>query len=77
MGTLYLVRHGQASLGAADYDQLSALGTRQCERLGAWFAAHGVAFDAVYVGTLRRHAQSLQAIAAAHGALPEARPRPG
>ena len=77
MGTLYLVRHGQASLGAADYDQLSALGTRQCERLGAWFAAHGVAFDAVYVGTLRRHAQSLQAIAAAHGALPEAQPRPG
>ncbi|HET9820307.1 MAG TPA: histidine phosphatase family protein [Burkholderiaceae bacterium] len=77
MGTLYLVRHGQASLGAADYDQLSALGARQCERLGAWFAAHGVAFDAVYVGTLRRHAQSLHAIGAAHGALPEAVLRPG
>lgn len=77
MGTLYLVRHGQASLGAADYDHLSALGARQCERLGAWFAAHGIAFDAVYVGTLRRHAQSLQAIGEAHGALPEAVPRPG
>ena len=29
MGTLYLVRHGQASFGAANYDQLSALGQRQ------------------------------------------------
>ncbi|MCX7235162.1 MAG: histidine phosphatase family protein, partial [Burkholderiales bacterium] len=26
MGTLYLVRHGQASFGAQDYDQLSELG---------------------------------------------------
>ncbi|NDC60964.1 MAG: histidine phosphatase family protein, partial [Betaproteobacteria bacterium] len=25
MGTLYLVRHGQASFGADDYDQLSPL----------------------------------------------------
>ena len=26
MGTLYLVRHGQASFGADDYDRLSDLG---------------------------------------------------
>jgi broad specificity phosphatase PhoE len=64
MGTLYLVRHGQASLGAADYDQLSELGARQCERLGQWFAGHGVRFDAVWRGTLKRHAQSLAAIEA-------------
>jgi broad specificity phosphatase PhoE len=62
MGTLYLVRHGQASFGAADYDQLSDLGRRQCERLGAWFRAHGRRFDAVLSGTLKRHAQSLAAI---------------
>jgi broad specificity phosphatase PhoE len=67
MGTLYLVRHGQASFGAADYDQLSDLGQRQCERLGAWFAQRGVAFDAVLTGTLRRHAQSLAAIEAGLG----------
>jgi broad specificity phosphatase PhoE len=67
MGTLYLVRHGQASFGAADYDQLSELGTRQCERLGQWFAARGIAFDAVLTGTLRRHAQSLAAIEAGLG----------
>ena len=68
MGTLYLVRHGQASLGAADYDQLSDLGRRQCERLGSWFRSHGVRFDAVLTGTLKRHAQSLAAIETGLGA---------
>ncbi len=79
MGTLYLVRHGQASFGAADYDQLSALGTRQCEALGQWFAARGIVFDAALRGTLRRHEQSLAAIASGFGAagLPEALARPG
>ena len=38
MGTIYLVRHGQASLGADNYDQLSALGYRQSHRLGEYFA---------------------------------------
>jgi broad specificity phosphatase PhoE len=68
MGTLYLVRHGQASFGAADYDQLSDLGRRQCERLGAWFRSHGRRFDAVLCGTLKRHAQSLAAIETGLGA---------
>jgi broad specificity phosphatase PhoE len=78
MGTLYLVRHGQASFGAADYDQLSALGTRQCEALGRWFAARGIAFEGVLRGTLRRHEQSLQAILTGHGGtLPEALAWPG
>lgn len=77
MGTLYLVRHGQASLGAADYDQLSAIGQRQCERLGEWFGAHGIAFDTVFTGTLKRHRQSLCAIEATLGAQPQAAARPG
>ncbi len=34
MGTLYLVRHGQASFGSDDYDRLSPLGQRQSQRLG-------------------------------------------
>jgi broad specificity phosphatase PhoE len=67
MGTLYLVRHGQASFGAADYDKLSDLGQRQCERLGDWFRGHGRRFDAVLTGTLKRHAQSLAAIEAGLG----------
>ena len=77
MGTLYLVRHGQASFGAADYDQLSELGQRQCHALGQWFAERGVQFQAVLRGTLRRHAQSLDALAAGHGALPTASEWPG
>jgi broad specificity phosphatase PhoE len=74
---LYLVRHGQASFGAADYDRLSALGARQCQALGHWFASHGIAFEAVLRGTLRRHAQSLAAIAEGHGNVPAALEWPG
>ena len=63
MGTLNLVRHGQASFGAADYDNLSDLGQRQSQRLGEHFRATGKRFDAVLTGTLRRHAQTRQGIA--------------
>jgi len=63
MGTVHLVRHGQASFGADDYDQLSALGVRQCVRLGEYFRQRGRRFDAVLTGTLKRHAQSLAGIA--------------
>ena len=62
MGTLYLVRHGQASFGADDYDNLSALGHRQSVRLGEYWRAKGLTFDAVLVGTLKRHAQTLDGI---------------
>lgn len=64
MGTLYLVRHGQASLGADDYDQLSALGQRQSERLGEYFAQQGLQFEAVLTGGMRRHAQTWAGIEA-------------
>lgn len=62
MGTVYLVRHGQASFGAADYDQLSALGRQQSLRLGEYFRQKGLQFDAVLTGTLRRHLQTYAAI---------------
>jgi len=67
MGTLYLVRHGQASFGAADYDQLSKLGSKQSERLGQYWRERGIRFDAVLTGTLRRHAQTWAGIAAGAG----------
>jgi broad specificity phosphatase PhoE len=63
MGTLYLVRHGQASFGAADYDQLSPLGHRQCVALGQYWRERGIQFDAALTGSLKRHAQSLAGIA--------------
>lgn len=72
------MRHGQASFGAADYDQLSPLGQQQCQRLGAFWRARGQRFDAVFSGTLRRHAQSLAALAEGWGgALPAVNIRPG
>lgn len=64
MGNLYLVRHGQASLGAADYDQLSPLGVRQSQQLGQYFKQKGLQFEAVLTGTLRRHAQTHEGILA-------------
>jgi broad specificity phosphatase PhoE len=66
MGEIYLVRHGQASFGAADYDQLSALGVEQSRRLGAWLAASGQNFTQVITGTLRRHRQTADECLAAH-----------
>ncbi|HEY6134185.1 MAG TPA: histidine phosphatase family protein [Rubrivivax sp.] len=77
MGTLYLVRHGQASFGAADYDRLSELGQRQCAALGAYLQARGLHFDGVLRGTLLRHRQSLEAIASELPALPPAIEWPG
>lgn len=77
MGTLYLVRHGQASFGAADYDQLSELGARQCSALGEYLRQRGVQFEAVLRGSLRRQVQSLAALAEGHGSLPAALEWPG
>lgn len=62
---LLAVRHGQASFSSADYDQLSPLGSAQAEALGDWLARHDTHFDQVLCGRLRRHAQTLDGIAAA------------
>ena len=77
MGTLYLVRHGQASFGADDYDQLSPLGREQAIRLGAYWRAQGRQFDAILTGTLRRHRQTLDGIAEGLQITPEALSLPG
>ncbi len=60
MSTLYLIRHAQASMFAADYDRLSPLGEAQARRLGEVLAdrlelAGRSGFDAVYCGPARRH----------------------
>ncbi|MCH8505527.1 MAG: histidine phosphatase family protein [Ectothiorhodospiraceae bacterium] len=66
MGQILLVRHGQASFGADNYDQLSDTGNRQSRLLGAHFRERGLRFDRVLLGSMQRHAQTLEA------ALPEA-----
>lgn len=67
MGTLYLVRHGQASFGAADYDVLSDLGYRQALRLGEYFKYKSLSFDAAFSGTLRRQVKTFEGICAGAG----------
>ncbi len=69
MGNLTLVRHGQASYGAADYDQLSARGVEQARALGRSWAAARLAVDAIYAGPMRRQRDTATlAIEAAAGA---------
>lgn len=63
MAELVLVRHGQASFGADDYDKLSELGWRQSRWLGEYFRERGAAFDLCMRGSLRRHAETLAGIA--------------
>ena len=58
MGHIYLVRHGQASFGSADYDQLSALGFEQARLLGQWFANCRHSFQCVVTGGMTRHRQT-------------------
>ncbi|WP_260961316.1 histidine phosphatase family protein [Pseudomonas citri] len=54
MGSIYLIRHGQASFGADDYDVLSPNGVRQAQVLGDHLAALGIVFDRCLSGDLRR-----------------------
>lgn len=77
MGRLILVRHGQASYGAADYDQLSERGAEQSRALGRWWSARGFVPDAVYSGPRRRHWQSDAATRETHPGLPAAVEAPG
>ncbi|MFC3151706.1 histidine phosphatase family protein [Litoribrevibacter euphylliae] len=66
MAEIFLVRHGQASFGAEDYDQLSDLGKTQCKRLGQFMS--NFAQDALLVaGSLRRHYQSMESFEEGYG----------
>lgn len=67
MGTLYLIRHGQASYGEADYDRLSVRGREQARAVGAWLARAEV--QALYSGPLTRQVQTAEHAAEAAGAL--------
>ncbi|MFG1647925.1 histidine phosphatase family protein [Amycolatopsis sp. NPDC049252] len=54
MGAIYLVRHGQASFGAADYDALSPQGFEQSTVVGAELLRRNVSFSQLRSGTLAR-----------------------
>lgn len=61
MGSIYLIRHGQASFGADNYDVLSPLGVRQAEVLGEHLAQLGIRFDRCLSGNLQRQQHTASA----------------
>ena len=71
MAIIHLVRHGQASFGAENYDQLSALGVRQCALLGQWLRDTQQPVQQILLGAMHRHRQSAQAFWEGYGAPAE------
>lgn len=60
MSSIYLIRHGQASFGQENYDQLSELGERQATRLGQTISPRLGNVDRVVLGTMQRHRQTAE-----------------
>lgn len=58
MTTILLARHGQASFGQEDYDQLSELGQKQAKMLGQHYATTQRRIDAIFSGSLVRQQES-------------------
>ena len=72
MSIIYLVRHGQASFGSDDYDQLSPIGCRQAEVTGQYFKDCDICFDAAYSGDLVRQVKTAEIVLASQSAdLPQ------
>jgi broad specificity phosphatase PhoE len=62
MGAIYLIRHGQASFGAADYDRLSRLGFEQSAAVGAELMRRDVEVTEARTGSLSRQRRTAEAV---------------
>jgi len=71
MSGIFMIRHGQASFGRQNYDQLSDLGRRQAQILGDYLVRLGFNFSAAYSGTMNRQQETAQLVLSR---FPEARP---
>ena len=67
MSAVYLIRHGQASFGAADYDLLSERGEQQARVLGSALAQGSSRIGAIVCGDMKRHRQTAQGCLQAMG----------
>jgi broad specificity phosphatase PhoE len=67
MGVVLLVRHGQASFGAEDYDVLSDTGVEQSRVLGRALAGQGITPSSVVHGAMRRQRDTATAMVEAGG----------
>lgn len=59
MPEIIIIRHGQASFGAENYDELSPLGHQQAELAGQYLAHRGWVPDRCVTGTLERQKDTL------------------
>jgi broad specificity phosphatase PhoE len=62
MGIVLLVRHGQASWGAENYDQLSEIGWEQGRILGKALAERGIQPDLIVSGSMQRHQETCEGV---------------
>jgi broad specificity phosphatase PhoE len=60
MPAIYLIRHGQASFGLGDYDNLSDTGIRQAGILGEHMASKSIKIAQAVAGAMRRHQQTAE-----------------
>jgi len=67
MASIYLIRHGQASFGSDNYDQLSPLGQRQADVTGQYLAKIGLQVDAAVAGSLSRQQETGERVLAGLG----------
>lgn len=67
MPVVLLVRHGQASFGAADYDALSDLGREQSRSRGVELGERGLRSPVLACGSLRRQRDTAALLADAAG----------
>ncbi len=73
MSVLLLVRHGQASFGARNYDALSGRGHKQSRVLGESLAGRGLVPDLVLRGDMRRHTDTATGLLDGAGSKVEVR----
>ncbi|RZI85449.1 MAG: histidine phosphatase family protein [Rubrivivax sp.] len=67
MGAIYLIRHGQASFGSSNYDQLSKVGHEQARVLGESLKTRIPKVDLVVTGSMQRHQATAQTCLEAMG----------
>jgi broad specificity phosphatase PhoE len=64
VGVLLLARHGQGSMGTADYDRLSDLGRRQSRALGARLGRADLQVNEAWCGGLARQQETARVVLA-------------
>ncbi len=67
MSVVYVVRHGQASFGAEEYDQLTDLGLEQARALGEALRTRAPELNRAVCGSRERHRGTARACLAALG----------